>query len=139
MAEVATGAEERVQEVEGTAAAAKAAAATMAVKVGSGAARLVARMAVVPGSIVRVPLGPRHVYGVVWGGAAHRPSAPRLRTMSSDGCWAESWSRPLSASALPAILLISSSLSRSTSSSGSIAVRWPPSPLHWSEQSCCVT
>ena len=26
-------------------------------------------MAVVPGSIVRVPLGPRHVYGVVWGGA----------------------------------------------------------------------
>ena len=28
-----------------------------------------ANMAVVPGTIVRVPLGPREVYGVVWGDA----------------------------------------------------------------------
>ncbi len=38
-------------------------------------------MRVVPGSIVRVPLGPRQVAGIVWDGAVERIDAKRLRAI----------------------------------------------------------
>ena len=47
-------------------------------------------MAVVPGAIVRVPLGKREIYGVVWGAAegdAPRPSRFTMLVVRRDGKW----------------------------------------------------
>mmetsp|Transcript_38030 Transcript_38030/g.119669 ORF Transcript_38030/g.119669 Transcript_38030/m.119669 type:complete len:209 (+) Transcript_38030:159-785(+) len=74
---------------------------------------------------------------------ARIPRPPALTTTKVEGCRAVSWSIASSAvatavgSPTEAMPHASASFGRKTSSSGRSRRRWPPSPLHLPEQSCC--